>query len=284
MVNSLKNLKTTLIKSELKKLHKNVRRLHPTENDKLNKKMNLNIEGEQGETEEELYFSDDELNEMDMFDAIAYDKRPFCTFYWQQLQEKQPIINTFINIDVLEPFTIKAICFFLNAALIFTINGLLYSKDDISAQFYSEQDTSFLYLIKNELSRVVYATMISMVVDFVIGCLFSSKRRIEILVKREKDQNVFREESIAILKSMKMKYIIFLIINFVLMLIFWYYVCAFCNCYPNTATKWMTSSFITWGVILLFPFLLCLAITILRYLGLRYKSEVCYRISNCLTD
>ena len=268
----------------VKKLHKNVRRLHPTENDKLNKKMNLNIEGEQGETEEELYFSDDELNEMDMFDAIAYDKRPFCTFYWQQLQEKQPIINTFINIDVLEPFTIKAICFFLNAALIFTINGLLYSKDDISAQFYSEQDTSFLYLIKNELSRVVYATMISMVVDFVIGCLFSSKRRIEILVKREKDQNVFREESIAILKSMKMKYIIFLIINFVLMLIFWYYVCAFCNCYPNTATKWMTSSFITWGVILLFPFLLCLAITILRYLGLRYKSEVCYRISNCLTD
>ena len=263
-------------KLNIDNLHKNVRKLHPKEKPKT-------IEGETIQEPEED-FSDGELNEMEMYDAIIYDKRPFCTFYWQQLQEKQDIINTFINIDVLEPFTIKAICFFLNMGLIFTVNGLLYTEDEISAQFYSEEDNSFLYLLKNELSRVVYASMITIVVEFMIDCLFSSKSRIEILIKREKDQNVFREEIMTIMKTMKIKYIVFLVVNFILMLMFWYYCCAFCNCYPNTAMNWLISSFFTWGIILLFPFLLCLVIAILRYLGLKYKWEICYKISNCLTN
>ena len=86
------------------------------------------------------------------------------------------------------------------------------------------------------------------------------------------------------MKTMKIKYIVFLVVNFILMLMFWYYCCAFCNCYPNTAMNWLISSFFTWGIILLFPFLLCLVIAILRYLGLKYKWEICYKISNCLTN
>ena len=50
---------------------------------------------------------------MEHYDALIYDKRTFCKFYWNQLKEKQDFINTFIDIDVLEVFPIKVICFIL---------------------------------------------------------------------------------------------------------------------------------------------------------------------------
>ena len=64
------------------------------------------------EESEEDEYSDSELNDLDLYDAIIFDKRSFCTFYWRQLKEKQNIINTFFVYDVLEPYTIKIICFF----------------------------------------------------------------------------------------------------------------------------------------------------------------------------
>ena len=269
--------KQTKKKKELIIDKRSVRKLHPTEKDKLQP-------DKKDDDNEEEEFDEDDLDEMELYDAIIYDHRPFCLFYWQQIKQKEAILNTFVDIDVLEPFPMKAICFFLNAALIFTLNGLLYSEDEISAHFYAEENNSFLYLLKNELSRIVYCSMISIVVDFFLDCLFSSKRRIEILIKREKDMNVFREESISIIKTMRLKYIVFMVVDLILMLLFWYYCCAFCNCYPNTTMSWLYSSIVTWVVILLFPFLLCFIVAALRYLGLKYKWEVAYKISACLTE
>ena len=269
--------KQTKKKKELIIDKRSVRKLHPTEKDKLQP-------DKKDDDDEEEEFDEDDLDEMELYDAIIYDHRPFCLFYWQQIKQKEAILNTFVDINVLEPFPMKAICFFLNAALIFTLNGLLYTEDEISAHFYAEENNSFLYLLKNELSRIVYCSMISIVVDFFLDCLFSSKRRIEILIKREKDMNVFREESISIIKTMRLKYIVFMVVDLILMLLFWYYCCAFCNCYPNTTMSWLYSSIVTWVVILLFPFLLCFLVAALRYLGLKYKWEVAYKISACLTE
>ena len=55
-----------------------MRKLHPKEKPKAFEEENIQ--------EQEDDFSDGELNEMEMHDAIIYDKRAFCTFYWQQLQ------------------------------------------------------------------------------------------------------------------------------------------------------------------------------------------------------
>ena len=62
---------------------------------------------------------------MEHYDAIIYDKRSFCAFYVNQLKIKHSFINTLIVIDVLEVFPIEAICFVLNAALLFILNALL---------------------------------------------------------------------------------------------------------------------------------------------------------------
>lgn len=42
-------------------------------------------------------FSDSELNGLDLYDAVEFDKRTFCQTYWNQLKCKEGIINTFLT-------------------------------------------------------------------------------------------------------------------------------------------------------------------------------------------
>ena len=261
-----------------KELHKNVRKLHPSEETfKL-----TNIKGE-NEKEEDPEFSDGELNELEYEEAVKYERRSFCLFYWQQLKEKQDIINTFINTQILDPLPIKAIYFFFTIGLYFTLNGLFYSEDQISALYTSEDSDSFLFMIKNEFTRCIYSTMVGLAVSFCIECLTSTRSRIEMLIKREKDPDVFKEESIDSVNSMRKKNLIFIIFNFVFMVLFWYYCSSFCNCYINTQKRWLIGSVITWVIIQLIPFILCFVATALRYIGIKCKSEFCYNMSTCLT-
>jgi hypothetical protein len=263
-----------------KHIHKNVRLVN------LKRKTTSNTSKENTSiTEDDQSFQDEDLNEMEHYDAIIYDKRSFCAFYWNQLKIKHPLINTFIDIDVLEVFPIKAICFVLNVALLFTLNALLYSEEHISETFNNKTAKSDLIaLFTDEITRIVYVSMISIVIDYMIDCLFSGKKRILTVIKREEDEEKMKKECMDTIKCMKVKNIIFLIVNFVIMGFFWYYVNAFCNCYKNTVTSWIVSCFVTWGVLLVFPFVVCLLVTVLRFVGLKCKIEILYKLSLCLTD
>ena len=266
----------------IKHINKNIRRVNlKRKSTSTNSKENASV----NEDKNNQSFEEEDLNEMEHYDAIIYDKRSFCAFYWNQLKIKHPFINTFIDIDVLEVFPIKAICFILNVALLFTLNALLYSEEHISETFNNKAAKSNLVaLFTDEITRIVYVSMISIVIDYMIDCLFSGKKRILTVVKREEDEEKMKKECMDTIKCMKVKNIIFLIVNFVIMGFFWYYVNAFCNCYKNTVTSWIVSCFVTWGVLLVFPFVVCLLVTVLRFVGLKCKIEILYKLSLCLTD
>ena len=233
--------------------------------------------------QDEEEFSDGELNEMEHYDALIYDKRTFCKFYWNQLKEKQDFINTFIDIDVLEVFPIKAICFILNVALLFTLNALLYTEEEISKRFNRDGNQNEITLMfTDNITRVIYVSMVSIVIEYIIDCLFSDKRRILIIIKRERDDEKVKDECLKAISSMKVKNLVFLIVNYIIMLLFWYYVSAFCNCYPNTVSSWIVSCFVTWGVLIILPFILCFVCAVLRFIGLKCKSEMFYKLSMCL--
>ena len=169
--------------------------------------------------------------------------------------------------------------------MLFTLNALLYSEEHISETFNNKAAKSNLVaLFTDEITRIVYVSMISIVIDYMIDCLFSGKKRILTVIKREEDEEKMKKECMDTIKCMKVKNIIFLIVNFVIMGCFWYYVNAFCNCYKNTVKSWIMACFVTWGVLLVYPFVVCLLVAILRYIGLRCKIEIFYKLSLCLTD
>ena len=229
-------------------------------------------------------FSDSELNGLDLYDAVIFDKRTFCQIYWNQLKNKEGIINAFFDHDELELIPIKAICFFLSASLYFTLNALFYFEDVISAEYNHKGPMTFGYIFTNEIDRIMYSMLIGSVIDLILPCLTDTKGRIKSLIRRENDNEKFRDESIRIVKVLKTKILIFLIFNTLLMCFCWYYLSSFCYCYHNTQINWLIGGFITWLFCLILPFIYCFIIALLRYLGLKYKMELAYKLSSCLSD
>ena len=95
----------------------------------------------------------------------------------------------------------------------------------------------------------------------------SNERKKEILQKLEKE-----------LKKLKIKMTCFVVIDFIILLFFFYFVTAFCEIYRNTQTSWISDAVMS--IIISFPieFGISLAITIAYYLAIKYKWKFIYKI------
>ena len=72
---------------------------------------------------------------------------------------------------------------------------------------------------------------------------------------------------------MKIKFIFFFLLGFLLLFIFWYYVSCFCLIYKNTQLYTIKDAAINFGLSLLYPFGLCLLPGIFRIASLRAKKK-----------
>ena len=84
------------------------------------------------------------------------------------------------------------------------------------------------------------------------------------------------------MKNYKLRVFIFFIINIIFMFFFWYYISSFCAVFPKTQWQMIIITIIAFifGVIVQFVFALIIAG--LRYLGLKYSNQICYKISKVL--
>ncbi len=255
----------------------------PYSEEELNKLRKITEDKNITEEKNENY-DDDELNEMELYNAIDNDKRTFWKFYVFQLKEQQEIFDSFFKYEPFEPFIIKKMTFFFSLSLYFTLNAIFYSEDIISKKFNNKGKINFFEFLKMELNIIVYSTAVGMVVLYIIKFIFSARRRLDTLVKREKDSEIFRNEAIKCMNRMKKEFIFFIILTFLFELFFWYYLICFCNVYKNTQIDWLKSSLITIFVIEILPFFLVLLIAILRFVGMKFKLESLYKTSQCLAE
>ena len=225
-------------------------------------------------------FDDDELDEMVVEDARKNDNRTFCNFYFSQLKEKQDIINIFCKQKTLESFQMRIMVFFYGMSLYFFINALFYIESYISTEIHSKDNFSFWSLVENELQRCIFSEFVSFFVDLFEKCLDSSSKRLDVLLKSEKNPDIYLKKSHMIIKNMKKIHCWFIVFNFFSMAIFWYFCCAFCDVKYNTRINWLEGSIITFSIINCLPFLFCAITTIFRFIGLKCKYlGFFYRVS-----
>ena len=224
-----------------------------------------------------------DLNELDYFNAIKLDKRSFCNFYCDQIKYRQSIIYVFFIKNPIEPISIKIIIFCFQLILCFITNCLFYSKKYLSNKYYSKQKNDFIYLIKNGWVRIILSSLLTLLIILIIGILYNPQKKIVKIIRKEKDKNIRESECVKCYQQMKIMNIIFLIINFICMIIFWYFLSLFCFVYKNTVIDWIYGSIITFIIIQIFPFIGVLLVTSLRFIGLKYNSECSYKISIYLT-
>ena len=74
------------------------------------------------------------------------------------------------------------------------------------------------------------------------------------------------------------------IIIFILTLLFWYFVTAFCGVYQKTQFYWIYGTLTSFGISLIFPFFTSFLCSIFRKLSVQYKWEGLFHLERILSN
>ena len=220
------------------------------------------------------------IDDMEYDDAIKKDNRQFFEFFYETLQDKQIIANTFFAKDPLKPRSIKIILFVLNIILYFVVNGLFFSEDYASEVFHLEEKETFFSFVPRSISRFVYTTVVSLIIGFIVDCFFTEEKKVKGIFIREKE-NLYnlKGEIVIVIKEIQNRYFGFIFLVLFVLIISLYYLVCFNYVYPHFQIEWIKSSIIIFIIMQILSILTCLLETILRFLSFHYKSERIYKLS-----
>ena len=221
-------------------------------------------------------------DDMDYDEAIKEDKRTFCNYFFEKIRIEQMILYTFFKKENLNPLPIKIILLILNIDLYLIINALFFNEDYISDLLKIENDTILLFF-NRILERIINVTITGVIINYIIEFFFVKESKIKRIFRFEKDNTMFlKYEIVQIVKNTYIRYNIFIIISSIIMLFSLYYIFCFNNIYPFMKGEWIKSSVVIISFMQIFPIILCLLNTLIRFISLRCKSERLFRLNSNL--
>ena len=123
-----------------------------------------------------------------------------------------------------------------------------------------------------QIPQILYSTLVSSVINMLLKKLSLSQKNI-LDIKQEKDTQIAMKKSKRIKLCIQIKFIIFFILSFLLLLFFWYFISCFCGVYKNTQKILIKDTLISFGLSMLYPFGLNLLPGIFRIPSLRAQKK-----------
>ena len=220
-----------------------------------------------------------EINHLTFDDAIIKDKRTFFQYYLSLLKSNHLLLFIFYSKDY-NSKSIKTSIFIWNIASSIAINSLFFN-DSTMHKIYIEHGTfDFLY----QLPQIIYSTIISIILDFLINLLGLSEQNILEIKNENKSTQDMNKKFNKLLKILKIKFTLYFIINILLLFSFWYYVTCFCGIYRNTQIHLLKDSLFSYITSLISPFCIYLFPGLFRIWALKRKSKILYVFSQILQE
>ena len=230
-------------------------------------------------------YDEKQLNELDYEEAVIYDKRNFCKMLWYSLKEKQTLINTFFAQNNLKPFSMKLLVLIFSFSCYFVINGFLYNEEYVSAKLSSEGNKTFYEYISDSIERILYTSIVGGIISFTIGIVFNTEKKIDNVLNKYSGNKILLKGEIAkIYRISTITMLTFIIIQYLLMILFTIYIFCFCYVYPNNKLDWFESSLIVIGIIQIFSLFTCIFFTAIKYIGINFQLEFCFKINSYFDD
>ena len=229
--------------------------------------MNKNIE-----------ITDLELNELSYEEALKMDNRTYAQYYLSLLRTNHLVIFCFFPQNDYNSQIIKIFLFFFFFSVHFTVNALFFNDDTMNKIYKDEGKFNFIY----QIPQIIYSALISGVINTIIKRLSLSSSDI-IELKKEKNIEKIKDKEKEVLNKLRIKFILFFILAFILLLAFWYYITCFCGVYINTKLHLIKDSIISFVMPLLYPFGIYLIPGLFRIPALKAKNKACiYKLSKIL--
>ena len=223
---------------------------------------------------DEIKINDLEINMLPYNEAIKFDKRAYINYYMSLLKRKQIIIFAFYLTGDYNSRSIKISLFLFTFSLNYAVNAMFFNDNTMHKIYIDEGKYDLIYHIRN----ILYSTLISNIIGILLKYLALTENYIIDMKKNNNDEQKIEK----IRKQIKIKIVLFFILNFLFLIFFWYYISCFGAIYKNTQIHLLKDTLITFGFSMLYPIGLCFLPGIFRIPSLRAKKqdkECLYRFS-----
>ena len=215
-----------------------------------------------------LEYNDNEKNSLSYEEALKYDKRTYCQYYFTLIKAKNLFLFSFFpNIDY-NSRVIKIYLFFFFFSSHLTINALFFDDDSMHKIYVDKGKHDIIY----QLPIIVYSSLISTFINTIIKTLSLYEKDMMKLKSLDSKKNLVEEER-NILKKLKAKFSIFFFINLSFLIIFGFFFSCFCGVFKNTQIIIIKDSSISFGLAMIYPFFFSLLPGICRIPALRDKQK-----------
>ena len=219
------------------------------------------------------YLDDYELNNLSYEEALKLDKRTFIQIYCSMLRKKHIIMFIFCtrgdyNLSILK---VSKLVFLL--ATNFAMSVLFFFDDSMHNIYINSKGFNFI----QQIPQIIYSSLVSAFFEFLISFLILSEVEIHDLKEKKKMKNPgYLLEVSDALNCIKIKFIIYFIFSFGLLILYWYFVSSFCAVYENTQIIFIEDSLTGFALSLAYPLLKYILFTMCRLIPLR-----CNQKNNC---
>ena len=212
--------------------------------------------------------NDTELNELPYLRARILDKRTYCQFYLSLLKTRHILIFAFFFSNDYNSHIIKIYLFFFIAIINFSINSLFFNDSTMHEIYKDEGDFDFVY----QIPQIIACSVISGVLSSIFKLLALSERNV-LTLKQLKENEYIKQKKENILGTIKIKFVAFFVLSFLLQFLFWFYVSCFCAVYRNTQMHLIKDFLISFGISLFYPLGVYLIPGFFRICSLRSKNK-----------
>ena len=219
-----------------------------------------------------------ELNRLPYNEALLIDKRDFIEMYFSLIRTKHPLLFSFIPMRDYNAMIIKLDIFILYFSICSAINALFFTEDTIH-RIYMDKGT---YNLSYFLLKTILSFVISHVIIIVLKYIFLSERSIVNIKKKQIYDEAF-DTMESVKRCLIIKYILFYAIGVVFLVLFWFYLSAFCAVYQNTQIFLIINTFISLGISFIYPFIINIIPAALRKISLNNSGKTClYSLSKII--
>ena len=213
-------------------------------------------------------YTDNEINSLEFKEAINIDKRTYIQYYTSLLRAKHLIIFSFYTNNDYNPRIIKIILFLFSFVLLYTVNCLFFQDSTMHKIYEDYGKYNFIF----QLPQILYSTIISFIITSIIKQLSLIEKKI-IEIKNSKDININSVKLNKIIKSLKIKFMMFFILVFLFLIAFWYYLSCFGAIYRNTQIHLLKDTIISFILSLIYPLGINLLPGLFRIRALKLRNK-----------
>ena len=227
--------------------------------------------------ENDISYTEQEINAISYKEALEKDKRSYFQLYLSILKQKHLLISIFGFEKEYNEFEIKICLLLFSFVLILIINAQFFN-DSLMHKIYVDKG---VYKINNNIPSIIYSIIIYSIIIIILK-KFSFSYNYILEIKYEKNEYNIKGKALIIIKTLIIKYICFFIFGILFLFLFWYYLSSFCAVYNNTQVYLIKNCLLCCIIALLYPLLIYLVPGIFRIPALKGPGQCLYQISQII--